>query len=89
MSARDDGGPAFPFPSDGQTHGCCTGMTLRAYFAATALQGLLSQDEERWELMLEAMAAKTKKRGERRTVAEAVALAAVGYADGLLAELAK
>lgn len=34
MSARDDGGQAFPVPS-------CSGMTLRDYFAAKALAGLL------------------------------------------------
>lgn len=41
MSARDDGGPAFP------SHGSMgevahQGMTLRDYFAAQALQGYLA-----------------------------------------------
>jgi hypothetical protein len=42
MSARDDGGSAFP------SHGSMgevaqEGMTLRDYFAAKAMQGFLSQ----------------------------------------------
>ncbi len=43
MSAHpNDGGPAFPIPSDGHTHGTEGGMTLRDYFAARALSGYLS-----------------------------------------------
>ena len=34
MSAHpNDGGPAFPIPSDGHTHGTEGGMTLRDWFA--------------------------------------------------------
>ena len=43
--ARDDGGAAFPFEDYHQTageHGPCSGMTLRDYFAAKAMQGLLT-----------------------------------------------
>lgn len=36
MSTPNDGGPAFPIVSDDL---CATGMTLRDYFAAAALQG--------------------------------------------------
>lgn len=45
MSAQDNGGPAFPL----HNHGSLTlgmhvvGMTLRDYFAAKAMQGLLAQ----------------------------------------------
>lgn len=44
-TARDDGGPAFPTAvttpfGDGRL--ACGGMTLRDYFAAAALQGLLN-----------------------------------------------
>jgi hypothetical protein len=42
MSARDEGGPAFPqkkTPYDERDH---AGMTLRDYFAAKAMQGLLA-----------------------------------------------
>ncbi len=35
----NDGGPAYPIVSDDL---CATGMTLRDYFAAAALQGLLA-----------------------------------------------
>ena len=42
----DDGGPAFPMPdshhANGQVQYGHLGMTLRDYFAAAALQGLLS-----------------------------------------------
>lgn len=52
MSAqpKPDGGPAFPVvastgdPRDGVY--CRDGMTLRDYFAAAALQGLLSQSPD-------------------------------------------
>lgn len=39
--AKDDGGPAFPFPV---LHGSDApkGMTLRDYFAAKAMQGIVS-----------------------------------------------
>lgn len=36
MSTKD-GGPAFPIPSDGRTHGTEIGMSLRDYFAAKAM----------------------------------------------------
>ena len=36
----NDGGPAYPVPSDYPMHS--TGITLRDYFAAAALQGLSS-----------------------------------------------
>jgi hypothetical protein len=50
VSARNDGGPAFPSqPLNSQGDPICAaieGMTLRDYFAARALQGeLASQDE--------------------------------------------
>lgn len=45
---RDDGGPAFPCPWGCDTTGqhLCSdpkGMTLRDYFAAAALQGMLAR----------------------------------------------
>ena len=52
MSARDDGGPAFPVtglsvesgPDDTEVWGSvdCKGMTLRDYFAGQALQGAIA-----------------------------------------------
>ena len=46
MKPTDDGGPAFPCveraTSDGEFVG--SGMTLRDYFAAAALTGLLASD---------------------------------------------
>lgn len=47
MSAINDGGPAFPVPqheraSDGVLVSQQGGMTLRDYFAAKALQGMIA-----------------------------------------------
>ena len=42
----NDGGPAFPnVPSDPQYSDWDRGMTLRDYFAAAALQGLMANSE--------------------------------------------
>lgn len=45
--AVDDGGPAFPAPEAGRQHfsdpAAYIGMSLRDYFAAKAVQGLLAQ----------------------------------------------
>jgi len=49
MSNQDDGGHAFPIPVgerefwDRESDGSPNGMTLRDYFAAAALQGLMNQ----------------------------------------------
>ena len=41
---KNGGGPAFPFPSDADAgEPGELGMTLRDYFAAKAMQGLLAQ----------------------------------------------
>ncbi len=49
MSAPNDGGPAFPVPEVRTIHGELVkdaepGLALRDYFAAKALQGLLSSE---------------------------------------------
>lgn len=41
MRNTNTGGPAFPSPTDGMLDN--EGMTLRDYFAAKAMQGLLAQ----------------------------------------------
>lgn len=44
--SKDNGGPAFPIHPDMPTpndHGDPTGMALRDYFAAKAMQGLIAQ----------------------------------------------
>jgi hypothetical protein len=47
----EDGGPAFPAPDLGEQEfgqrGAYPGMTLRDYFAAKAMQALISSDEWR------------------------------------------
>ena len=40
MSQHEDGGPAFPFTDDDNY--CRQGMSLRDYFAAKAMQGLMA-----------------------------------------------
>lgn len=41
MNTKNDGGPAFPVPNDANVNGQ-EGMTLRDYFAAKAMQGLIT-----------------------------------------------
>ena len=55
MSTKDNGGPAFPLQSIGPDFAPgYAGMTLRDYFAAKAMQGLLANTvratEERFAL---------------------------------------
>ena len=38
----DHGGPAFPVAGDGVTHGTVFGMDMREYYAAKAMQALIS-----------------------------------------------
>jgi hypothetical protein len=49
MSTQNDGGPAFPYqPLDGQGMPCQVaqdGMSLRDYFAAAALSGLVYHND--------------------------------------------
>ena len=42
MSTQDTGGPAFPVPSLIHNGHVSHGMTLRDYFAAKAMQGILT-----------------------------------------------
>lgn len=39
---KHDGGPAFPLPEEPGIHVSAPGMSLRDYFAAAALNGLIS-----------------------------------------------
>lgn len=43
MTARDDGGPAFAHDPGGPFPQQVSGITVRDYFAAAAMQGLLAQ----------------------------------------------
>jgi hypothetical protein len=43
MSNTNTGGPAFPFWSDSDGLAQYSGMTLRDYFAAKAMQGLMGR----------------------------------------------
>ena len=53
MNNKNDGGTAFPVLHwiNGESTGAEEGMTLRDYFAAKAMQGLLElapQDKQQW-----------------------------------------
>jgi hypothetical protein len=78
MSAFDDGGYAFPKPSCDQMH-AELGMTLRDYFAAAALQGLLAYSHV------------NPMRGNyhENNSSEGAATASFQYADAMLAARAK
>lgn len=43
---KDTGGPAFPAPATRETF-ASSGMDLRDYFAAKAMQGLVASDPDR------------------------------------------
>ena len=80
MSGRYNGGTAFPLPKgrDG-TNSEKNGMTLRDYFAAKALEGLISK----MAFELHADHEKAKE------VHKCLAQSAYSYADAMLAEREK
>ena len=87
MSIPNGMEPAFPFQCQGATTWpeIYYGLTLRDYFAAKALQGVLACDEG-------AICKSTTPEGiqqERVEYAEAMALTAYRYADAMIAERAK
>jgi hypothetical protein len=81
MSERDDGGPAFPDPGRGQSSKARaglphTGATLRDFFAASALQGLLASP-------------RLPGRDNETVTNDVAARCAYEAADAMLAERAK
>lgn len=54
MSARDDGGPAFPLVTGIES--LYDGMSLRDYFAAKAMQALVMNRCYPWDSQMPAMA---------------------------------
>jgi hypothetical protein len=56
MTNEDHGGPAFPNDRTMVNGGvvCSTGMTLRDYFAAKAMQGLIQQDVQQTDWCMSA-----------------------------------
>ena len=44
MSKKNDGGPAFPHHFTQDSVGDCKGMSLRDYFAAKAMQAMISAE---------------------------------------------
>ena len=49
--SKETGGPAFPVTSDNYANSESVGMTLRDYFAAKALQGLLANPKLQPEIL--------------------------------------
>ena len=87
MSAKDHGGPAFPVQRWDVERRCVIdasepGMTLRDYFAAKAMHGMLSNNAAILAL---------KEGAKQRGLEETAALAHFSYAmaDDMLAERAK
>lgn len=70
--SKEDGGPAFPVNVMGEA--LQPGMSLRAYAAIAAMQGLIAQED--------------LSDGEAGTP-QAIAKGAVAFADALLKELSK
>ncbi len=75
------GGPAFPGPANSGI----PGMSLRAYIATAALQGMIAQSNTQ---MMESTL-KTGIDQGFKTVEEAYAKFACGYADALINQLQK
>ena len=85
MNATNNGGPAFPNLELRHTCGDpiiepSTGMSLRAYFAAKAMNGILMNND-----LLESVNRQHVGLGLEST--EFIALSAVGFADALIAAL--
>lgn len=77
----DDGGPAFPIPSDGRTHGTEPGMSLHDYYRGQALANstLCTGTAPEWQL------AAWFGSGAGITREQIVARQATEYAKALLA----
>ncbi len=91
---ESDGGPAFPMPSaseprQNETTHYNEGMSLRAWFAGVALQGLLGNLH--FLQTTTAMILDTLDEEEQvpKATQELIAKIAVNHADALLAELSK
>ena len=74
MTSKDNGGPAFP------SHGSmgevvCDGMTLRDYFAAKAMQGMLAYP-----------GCDSRGSHHNNNTPQGVAIMAYAYADAMIAE---
>lgn len=77
VSARDDGGPAFPVPKLDEDHeivGVNSGMALRDVFAAHAMQAIIAKAPTTYGLP-----------GDAHCPCLRVALGAYDYADAMLA----
>lgn len=72
MASKETGGSAFPWSRDRAARGDAPGMTLRDYFAAKAMQGLLSNPK---------LSEQIKKQGQGW-----IAESAYAWADDMLAE---
>lgn len=85
--SKQDGGPAFPIPCDPDhcTHLNCQGMSLRDYFAAKAMQGLISEPLREGETSTTYQICRNTNRGISSAETN-YAHAAYLIADAMLAE---
>lgn len=80
MTARSDGGPAFPIRGSAQEHQFC-GLSQRDYFAAKALQGAIAGGVE---VVKAVVLSGLKQHGELLTPDQALARATYDMADAML-----
>lgn len=89
MTEKTTGGPAFPIPlQSGQSWqgmAPCDGMTLRDYFAAKALQGLLAMERSGEYFTEEGVEAGPNEDGTLFAHTEFIADEAYSIADRMLA----
>ena len=81
LSAKDDGGPAFPQGPDSHDS-TASGMTLRQWYAGEAMKGLISA----LHTEAGAKALQNVATGGLISAAQALAILALSYADALIAE---
>lgn len=94
---ESDGGPAFPQPATDDGHACNTpyqmaggGMSMRDYFAAAALQGILSGTMTRVEIHKSVHVKSASLPASVIEPSEGVAASlAYRYADAMLAARSK
>lgn len=86
--ATNDGGPAFPWHSDGmaEDYEPTQGMTLRDYFAACALRGFMAEHSQQFGLPA---ADAERASGDDETAFTSLAVDSYAMADAMLAARGK
>jgi hypothetical protein len=90
MAPKNDGGPAFPTDDyfDEKRYGVLSGMSLRDYFAAKAMQAeIITSCSDATPKAAEALVEAAFENGQ--TPQQRIAFNAYAFADAMLAERAK